>query len=708
MDTSKNKTLSEQGIAPGAGVDNASDTVTLTLLPDTFRNALFEQNLAYFQQHQPDLFSAISKHRCQDYRLCANPDGSPNIVYVPDNSAVYAASTIEGIMSPIQKVIDKLFCWTHLSPGIMGTLDAAWVESNPIQAKMFKRLYDSSIFKEMQISTENLAPLECYKNDYLAMVRVYGIGLGFHLTELIKQKKISYMLVYEPHFDLFYTSLFTIPWALIFKYFEFNNKGLHLALGTNAEQAIASHHAFMGSRLTPVTSLFYRFNHFDNSLAIDEMIRNESQKDSVQRQQLDSGWYEDQRIGFYFAARNIRKNNKFFTGKKIKQFFCAFIVGSGPSLDGAIEYLKEHQHDAIVIACGSAIGPLIKAGIIPDYEVVQERNWHTAKVEQEQDAGILKQISLLKLNVVSTQIDHFYKEVLIFQKLNDPGSTLMDERYAVTGEVNPTVTNAGIAMAADLGVNKVYLFGVDYGAPEGASRMHANNTLYDDMDDGLSNASPFKLPGNLGAVICSDGILVWSHDTTEMRLRNHLDIQWFNVGEGAKIKGTIPIEVARLPKRFTKSTDKHRLRQKISACFDNHYQADAVIERLKTYYMAQVDDYFDALLGFTQATPQTREEIVGTLTLMYKAIGVGHNQSHFLPATLLSQGLRLFVTNVYIQNGLQRDEVSAARSFETAQQVLIEHIKDIHGDLREILAVIDNDDEMDLYRKTLSIPRNVH
>jgi len=708
VNTPKNTTLPEQDTPQKSDSIQNSEAPTLTLLPHTFRNDLFEQNLAYFQQYQPALFRIINTHQCKDYRLCANPDGSPNILYMPGNTPVYATSAMADIMSPIQYSIDNFSCNVHLSLGFFGAAETKWQQDNPIQNKMLDTLHNIGIFKQMKLSLTHLTPLEGYSTDYLPMVRVYGIGLGLHLTELIRQKKISYMLIYEPQLDLFYTSLFTTHWALIFKYFELNNKGLNLVIATSPEQAITNHQTFMESRLTPVSSLFYRFNHFDNSPTINEMIEQESQADNVQRQQLDSGWYEDQRIGFYFAARNIKKHHKVYTGKKIKQFFCAFIVGSGPSLNESIHYIKEHQHDAIIIACGSAMSPLISAGIIPDYVVVQERNWHTAKLEQQHDAGILKQISLLKLNVVSTEVDHFYKEILIFQKLNDPGSTLLESAYAVTGEVNPTVTNAGISMAAELGVNRAYLFGVDYGVPESAERMHADNTLYDNINDEVDDKSRFSLTGNLGAVIRSDEVLTWSLDTAEVSLKKHADIQWFNVGEGAKIKGAMPMDISRLPKKFRKNIDKHSLRQKISTCFDNNYHSDAVIERLKTHYMAQVDDYFDALLGFTQTTPQTREEIVSTLSFIYKAISIGRTQTHFLPSSLLSYGLKQFVTDVYIQVGLQPDDSSACQFFEGAKQVMVEYIKDMHKDLGTILVAIESDAEIKLYhdQESATPPQN--
>jgi len=676
--------------------NHTGNDITLTTLPDDFRNEQFEQNLAYFQQYQPVLFNIINKHQCKEYRLYIMPDGNPNILHMASHSPVYRATTMEEIIIPIQHSIDKLSCNTNMYAGFIGSAPDEWLINNPIQGAMLDTLYDTGIFKHMKLGLQHMTPLEHYSTDYLPMIRVYGIGLGYHITELIRQKKISYMLIYEPHFDLFYSSLFTTPWHLIFRYFNTGNKGISLSLATSPEQAISDHHIFMQTRLTPVSSLFYRFKHFDNSAAINKKIQQESQADNVQRQHLDSGWYEDQRIGLFFAAENIRKNNKFYNGKKIDSFFRAFVVGSGPSLNESIDYISKHQQDAIIIACGSAMTPLFKAGIIPDYIVVQERDWHLAELEQKHRAE-LKRVSLLKLNVVSSRIDKFYKETLIFQKGNDPGSIVMDTNYPITGELNPTVTNAGISMIAELGANRVYLFGVDYGIQEGDKKAHAKNTIYDAIEDDISNTAHFKLTGNLGASIQSDEILTWSLDTTEVCLKKHAHIQWYNVGEGAKIKGAIPITTSKLPKRFKKSLNKNKLHHKITACFDNNYNTDVIIERLKTHYMAQVDEYLDAMTDFTQAIPQTREEITSTLTLMYMATNVGHNRIDFLPASLLAYGFKQYITDVYIQNGLQPDEKTATQFFNNARKVLSDYIETIQNDLKKILLDIDNGNKIEFY-----------
>ncbi|MFL9598655.1 6-hydroxymethylpterin diphosphokinase MptE-like protein, partial [Aeromonas veronii] len=49
-----------------------------------------------------------------------------------------------------------------------------------------------------------------------------------------------------------------------------------------------------------------------------------------------------------------------------------FVVGNGPSLDQSIEFIRQHQQQAIIIACGTAVSALYKTGIKPDIYVAVE------------------------------------------------------------------------------------------------------------------------------------------------------------------------------------------------------------------------------------------------------------------------------------------------------------------------------------------------
>jgi predicted peptidase len=676
---------------------DSSKTNTITLLPKTFTNELFEKNLVYLKKSQSALYNLVVNHKCQDYWLCSNQDGSPNIMEIKSKQLLYRSFTLRNLMEYIRNSIENLTCHCRIGETYIGGGQERWREDNKIQVSMLDKLYEAGIFSKLKLTDNFLTPLQGYSTNYFPLLRVNGIGLGFHLVELIKNKNISYMTVYEPHIDLFFTSLYTIPWEAIFKYFDRKGKGVNLVVGTTPKEAVKINSTFIQQRLMPLASLFYRLDHLTSD-KINEINTLEPQSDFVERAQFDAGWYEDQCAGFYLSAKNIKKGNKFFSGKNVSNYFRAFIVGSGPSLNETIQYIKMHQNDAIIVSCGTAITPLLEAGIIPDYEVVQERDWQYLKLEERHELGLLKKISLFKLNVVSTKIDKHYKETLVFQKYRDPGSSLLWENYPATTAVNPTVTNAGTAMCAALGVKEVYLFGVDYGAPETCKKMHAANTMYDDteFDDNVESNTQYNLPSNLGAIIRTDSVLSWAHQTTEMKIAEYPNILWFNVGEGALISGAKPMRIEDLPKKFSIKMQKDVVRREISDCFNNNYSPTNVLERVKKVQMQQVEDYLQALLGFSNSFPKTREEVVNVLSLMYKALTIGQGDTHFLPTSLLSYGLRQFITDTYIQNALEKHDEAATNFFEIAKIILQEHIDDIKNDLSRILRYIDRDSETDL------------
>lgn len=680
--------------------NNTLKNNTLTILPHSYKNEQFNENLTYFKKNQPALYNLAINHRCEEYKLCTNSDGSPNIIEVTSGNALYSKSSMAGIINDIRQMITDLKCNVRIPGNMISGYDEKWKINNPIQCKMLNDLYLSGIFSRFNLKNDFLTPLQKYNTDYFPLIRVLGIGLGYHLTELIKLKNISYLTIAEPHLDLFYTSLFTIPWQLIFKYFGMKGKGINLVIGSTPSDIVINNMAFIKSRLMPLTSSFYQYNHL-SSPKIKEISEKEITTDVIEREQSDAGWYEDQVTGFYLSAKNIQSGNKYFSGKNPKSFFRAFIIGSGPSLNETIDYIKTHQNDAIIVSCGSALTPLLKAGIVPDYEVVQERLWQFVKLEEKHDLSLLKKITLLKLNVVSTRIDKHYKESLVFQKFRDPGSSLLDNKYPVTTAVNPTVTNAGISMCAALGVKEVYLFGVDYGAPQGSNKMHASNTIYDDpaLDDRVESKTPLSLPGNFGSLIRTDTILSWSHHTTQLKISEYPNIQWYNVGEGAFIAGTKPLSIENLPERFSKKVRKTVLCSEISNCFDNNYSPTAVINKIKTTHMQQVGEYLQAISEFTNSTPQSREEIVSVLSLLYKAANIGQGQSSFLPASLLSYGFKQFITDVYIQISLEKNDDNATKYFDRTKGILTDYINNIRVDFSNVVGYLDKISEFDLIKE---------
>lgn len=659
---------------------------TYPLLPDDFRNELFDDNIAYFKEHQPGIYDAVKDYRCTDYRLCINPDGSPNIMHMAEKNLLYYS---EGEMN-INRVKDELASIPYameVSPAYTMTFKPDWYERNPITTRMYQRMFDLGPIKILAEDNSRQQFSDTFEYNFFPYLRVYGVGLGYHITQLIQSKNVLSIFIYEPEMDLFYTSLFTMSWRLLFKYMEVDPaRRLSLIVDAKPNEAIEAEKEFLSQNFPFIHAARWRLQMF-KSPAIEEFIELEQNAYYILGENLTAGWYEDQRAGLVNYIGNLIARKKVFVKNKVFSHLRIAVVGGGPSLDDSIAYLKKHAKEFVIFACGTSITPLLKNGIIPDYHIHQERRSDADSVISWAGKDAYQKMTALKLNVMGVGIDELYKDSYIFQKYNDPASALLGERFPVTKHVNPTVTNSAIAFAAQLEANEVYLFGVDYGAGSDRKAMHAAHYIHADRPtEKVDQSSHYRLKGNFGNTVISTGKLVQSHNEAEVAIAIHPGTRWYNVGDGAFIKNTKPVKVKALPVQFKKRVDKARLKQEIAKCFDNNYSVEAVIDNLEQHHGKVISEYFSAIRNFRDVSPTTRSMIVNTLALIYQAVDVGKGVNRFMPHKLFSGAMKRFIENAYIQNTLFSNDAEAVEFYHSAMQVFDQYIDDLQSDMVEIIA----------------------
>jgi len=687
------------------------------IFPEDYRNEQFDTNMEFFEGFHPGLYQALVDYRPEEYRICLNPDGSPNIININDHRLVYQYDSNEDLLSNIQDGIKSIrtnisipgdllnFEERRASKGHYGNINL-----DPIQRKMRQDVYDAGPFGRDRLVEKEGQFLPTVVSDYIPYLRVYGVGLGLHIQELIRMKNISFISIYEPNIDLFYSSLYVIDWGVIFKYFTikqrlFSSSEIHinLYLGSSPESVDEKNSSYLKRACRYLVLTQARYAHFATAEKMQQLMKLESKSDTVVINESTNGWYEDQRAGFYNSAKNIKRNYPFYTGGKVKRFLRVFVVGSGPSLDASIEYINKNCGQALVISCGSAFSALLNHGIVPDIQVLQERDWQSGGYEEQYDSQILNKITLIKLNVVSPEVDQFYKETLVFQKYNDPGSSILNtENFPVSTHVNPTVTNAGVTLAAELGANEVYLFGLDYGAFVGAESMHASSSLYNKIDIDDSVEGEFEIAAAFGGVALTSKVFLYSLQVTEGRIDCHPDIKWFNVEDGALIKGAKSVRVGDIYK-FSRKMKKIGLMGEVRSCFNSDYDSKKVIEYLRLNAVQEVADYLDMLLEFSKSTPKTREDVLMVAVLMDHAMlqhkvvgGAGVGALHYYPGFLLSGGVQELIFSMFSQTIYANDDQIAAEFFNSVMGALKNYRDDIIEDMRVLISHIVSDEEIEI------------
>jgi hypothetical protein len=173
----------------------------------------------------------------------------------------------------------------------------------------------------------------------------------------------------------------------------------------------------------------------------------------------------------------------------------AVIVAAGPSLNRTLPYIKEMVHRSVIIAVGTALKPLLKAGIIPDLVVTVD-----ARVQ------VLSQFDIpcCGLNIAASFITHpdvlsRFERVFTGYVHADPLGMWINSQLSDKGSImaGGTVTATAIDIAVRMGCQPIMTTGMDLCmADDGKS--HADSTMYHGHKI-ASNLIP--VPGNYSTVV---------------------------------------------------------------------------------------------------------------------------------------------------------------------------------------------------------------
>lgn len=668
--------------------------MNVQLIPDDFRNSTFQENLELLSTAYPEIYELVKDHKPDGHRLCLNPDGTPNIVDMAGKTVLYPASAEEIDTLNVSKVLGMIrkvdFSETYLlqSKGLA-------VNNSPVQSRAYSELLGitpMSIKPVDEAEGREDFRIEELDATYIPFVRVSGVGLGTQLLKLLKDKTVVHISIIEPDIDLFFSSLFVIPWGILHRYFSTGSKRMSLIVGDTPENSIKRERAFIRQTFPFLTSNFGRLSTIHDDAVLSRLIRAEEEEDAVSAMSSSGGWYDDQKIGLFHCLLNLKERRPFFTGKKITDFLRVFVIGSGPSLDGSLAYIRQNCDQAVIFACGTALSPLLSAGIIPDFHIVQERFWEKDTLFGLKNDPSLKQIRLLKLNVVSPENDSLYKETYVFQKFMDPGSALLGPGFPATQGVNPTVTNAGVAFALELGADELYLCGVDYGSEAGGGNWHSSNTVYQTEGIAASYRAEeiFEVQGNCGASAITTPLLSWSKRVTETLIDRHAHARYVNIGGGARIVGADECHVEDLEELSFLPVPKSDIVREIAACFSDEYSSIERFQNFDDAHSAAIKEYLDNLRLFHDATVASKEEILHVLSMLYKAVDIGFDDPDFMPSSLLNGGIKRLIENIYLQSSLAASDADAVKFFARATEVLDEYYTDVVRDIEHAVRSADS------------------
>ena len=490
---------------------------------------LFEKNIKYLYNNLPHYYSLITTIKKKRFLIKNN-----NIFDTLTNSFLYPNSIEEDSIifatNPINNSLyDKYF--TFVEP-------KKWEEKFYITGKIINKLIE----KANRLSYTDIF---YFDKNFLPTTIIYGLMAGKHIDLLVENYEFQSLLIYEPNIEFFAISLYFMDLEKIYKKL---GERFFIQIGGNLSEEIIQ--KFLNERV--VTSSFLQL---ELTTYYHPIIENAKKKFDEFRNTKLRGWgtYEDEMIGIKNHKRNINKYPILKYSKNLNIPFC--IVANGKSLEKNIEFIKKNKNSMIIVSVGTALKPLLKAGIESDFHIEQERIELLIEALRE----ILPQYNgiFIGANVVNPKVFEMAKNPYMYIR---EGFTF--ERFYPRPLIfsSPLVGNTGVSFAANF-TKEIYLCGMDLGFRLG-EKKHSKNSFYDNEED--IQTEGIKIKGNFSNDIYTDSLLLSSKQMLE-KLIKIKNLTVYNLSDGAFIEGTIPIK----DKSLLQNINKEKIKEEILSSFVN-------------------------------------------------------------------------------------------------------------------------------------------
>jgi hypothetical protein len=372
---------------------------------------------------------------------------------------------------------------------------------------------------------------------------VFGVGLGYHLEELIRKTGARWVIIVEPFVEFIAHSFHATNWQGLFERVEKAGGRIELITDLDPSQIVSTVMNHVARHGTPYLDGSWVFTHYPHWTFAEAVKRLHGAAEFVY---INRGFFEDELVMMTNTATNFAKHPFWLLDIRPRPHRpeLAVIVGAGPSLDSAIETLRRIRDRVVLFSGGTALRPLLRHGIVPDFHCELENGPQVPEVIAEAaQYGDLSRIRLIASATVDPRTPPMFKEAILFYR-DSVSSTriLAGETVQVSGAA-PTCINTAVAAAAALGFTDYVLFGTDCGTRSDVDD-HAEGTIYRDLEKWQNRAAlrtryPLEVEGNFGGIAITN----WVYDASRRMLIELIATFRLNVvncSDGALIAGAVP------------------------------------------------------------------------------------------------------------------------------------------------------------------------
>ncbi|GAB58451.1 6-hydroxymethylpterin diphosphokinase MptE-like protein [Rheinheimera nanhaiensis] len=607
--------------------------------------AKYERNMAALKQFYPQVYKVISQHQPKHWQLCQDSNHKINLFHSKRNALFYQDIELESA-----GLVDYFVNHPYQDDVILG---------QKFSYKLRHYLHFSQMLKIQPILTRALKKRSRLPDTIESLI-IFGIASGRHIELLLQQHQVINLYICEPNLDFFFASLYVIDWASIFTQAEEGNKRIYLNLGGDGSQYFYD-----------LMAQFYKVGAYSiaNTYLLSAYFNGTMQKTindlrSELKVVLAIGeYYDHARFGIAHTYHSLKQQHKYLKHDAPKMNLAVrqlpvFIVGNGPSLDQVYDYLKQYQHNVIIISCGTALKALHSHGIKPDFHAEVEQNRATFDwVSQVNDPEYLADISLLSVNGIHPDTASLFKQTLLCFKEGEastyvfqPSLDKLGYHTAALAYAYPTVTNLVVNFMLKLGQPLLYLFGVDLGYVD-VNYHHSRSSAYYKQDGKQIynyqdvHGGGVVATGNFRPAVFTKPEFDVSRKLLEQAIKEHgTQCEVYNCSDGVKIAGATALQPDNILLPTSLPDKATVLSQLFDAAFhpDLSEQADKIFSKLDMGKFAESLTRWQLMVEAEVDTPEQVMQLIAEQWAFVRSIATSEGN----PAYLLFHGSTNYISAV--------------------------------------------------------------
>lgn len=509
-------------------------------------HSVYLKNLDFLDENYPALFQKVEKlskeiesGEYEEQYALEMMNGYFDIKNLKDGGYYYASNSYEDAE---QRATYNDF-----------TLNSSWdlLRKTPDGKHLLKSLEYTDVLPIVEYINENVDLLDIEYREIFKMVFI-GTGLGLHINEIYKQINPKAVLIIEPELEIFRLSLFTLDYTQ----FVGTNKVLFFAIDDDPVERLKVYRSFEKyQEYVNFNVKHYKLlkSHDDIKDEITDFFAKGGAFNFPYKLVLDNlrNTLSLLRAKEKFLDLSLSKKKKVLTGKKV------LLISAGPSLQGYLKWIEEHQDKFIIVCVDIVVRKLEENNIVPDIVTAIDPLPICAEYVTTKDPNFLNNSAYL----LFTQHDEEFLQSIPNTKMNFycmQSLPIIDKIGFI--ESGGNVGTFAFIASFFLEAKEFYLIGNDSAFEQETGSFYSDNEWnrksqsleVTKNDKNISSHDIIEVKGNLREVVKTTRLLITFRDQYE-RFFDGIsteDCEIYNLSDGAYIRGMEPLEKEELEKKI--------------------------------------------------------------------------------------------------------------------------------------------------------------